>query len=188
MQERRRHQRVRCTHLPPFSIWAACGLGQGSLENLSISGVMLRTDLALRVGQPVGLAVGGLRGHAFETVASVVSRVGDLIGLRFRNAPLAMPHIEAIISDLLQRGEASAATLHDLGGQKTLRVCGGFTPAIDAELRHFVERVANGQLDVGEVTAVDPTTLAHCLPALLTGQIKLAAASPVFLKAYQEAT
>ena len=86
MKEQRRHQRIRFNTLPTVRIGQFGMAGSGVLENLSLGGLMLRTDLSLKVGDACGceFVVGGFvlaypadpAGPAQETAGCRCSIVG----------------------------------------------------------------------------------------------------------------
>ena len=45
MLDQRRHQRIRFGNLPKVSIGFGGAIGEGLIENLSLSGLMVRTDM-----------------------------------------------------------------------------------------------------------------------------------------------
>ena len=45
MLDQRRHQRIRFGILPTVKIGYGGAIGEGSIENLSLSGLMVRTDM-----------------------------------------------------------------------------------------------------------------------------------------------
>jgi hypothetical protein len=50
MQEQRRHQRIRFGLPPRVTVGYGGVLGEGVIENLSLSGMMFSTDMALDIG------------------------------------------------------------------------------------------------------------------------------------------
>ncbi|HJV92323.1 MAG TPA: PilZ domain-containing protein, partial [Azonexus sp.] len=54
MLDQRRHQRIRFASPPKVKIGYGGVLGGGGIENLSLSGLMVRTPLALEVGHSAG--------------------------------------------------------------------------------------------------------------------------------------
>lgn len=180
MLERRRHQRVRCAQSLALRIGHAGAQGVGVLENLSASGLMMRSALPLRVGQDFGLSFAFNWSPLVETGATAVSRVGDLVGVRFNAGPLTVGHLSECIAEALRRGEASTAAVHESNGRKVLKVAGGLSESLLGDLRHFVERVGVDDLDAGEVTYVSPAAMAVFVEPLRQGRLQLLRASLAF--------
>ena len=95
MNEQRRHQRIRFGVQPLIRIGQSGVTGIGRLENLSLGGLMLRTDLPLRTGKACGCEFSVFGSALVDLSAMIVSRVGDLFCARFEagqaSATSAMP-------------------------------------------------------------------------------------------------
>lgn len=155
------------------------------LENLSVSGLMLRTSLPLEIGQDIGIACAFPWSAAIDLPVTIVSRVGDLYGARFRAGPLTETILADTVGEALQRGDASTASVHELGGCRVLRIVGGLNESLRGDLLHFIERVGVDEIDAAEVTAVDVATLAIFKSALQAGRLRLGSCSEVFSRALE---
>ncbi len=183
MQEKRRHQRVKCAGMSPFCIGVFGTEGKAELENISSSGLMMRSDLQLAIGRTVGVALALPNFPSLYASLTVVSRLGGLVGARFRAGPLNQVLIDALIVEMLSRGVASAANVHEIGGRKILRVAGGLNESLTEDLIYFFERVGVDELDASEVTMVNVAGLTPCLERLREGKLVLRAGSPCFNQA-----
>ncbi len=83
--ERRGHRRARLEK--PVLVETETRSGNARAVDVGASGIALRTDLPLREGERVGIYFELPIGYAVETKAEVVRRDGDLVALRFIDAP-----------------------------------------------------------------------------------------------------
>ena len=107
MKEQRRHQRIRFGVQPLIRIGQSGVTGIGRLENLSLGGLMLRTDLPLRTGKAFGCEFSVFGSALVDMSAMIVSRVGDLFCARFEAGPISEYLIGDVIDRALATGKAS---------------------------------------------------------------------------------
>lgn len=170
MLEKRRHQRIRFDEALPIRIGRFGERARGTLENLSLGGLMCRTDLQLAVGETVGCEFRVFESPLIDLTGTVASRIGDgLYGIRFQTGPLSEFLIEDAISGAVERGKVSIVSVHDLPGGKVLRVVGALTAASGNDFMHGIERVGVVEADLSGVTLVDDDGLDMCRRALAAG-------------------
>lgn len=153
MLDQRRHQRIRFCSPPTIKIGYGGTIGEGVIENLSLSGVMLRTSMALDIGRTAGCEFSLFDSPVIDVPAAVVSRVGNLFGARFQKGPINQILIEDAINAALTVGQASIFSVHELGGRKVMRVMGGLNGTLRNDFMHALTRVGVNEIDVESVTA-----------------------------------
>lgn len=186
MQEKRRHQRIRFCSPPTITIGYGGTAGKGSIENLSLSGLMLRTDMELQVGHHIGCEFSLFGAAHIDLPALVVNRVGDLYGVRFEPGPISRVLIDDVITAALAAGDACVLSMHELGGNKVMRIAGGLTGALQNDVMYSLTRVGVDEIDVSEVTAVDRAGLDLCLLAQARYGVRIGQQSQCFAKAWRE--
>src|SRR3990172_9791422 len=107
MLDQRRHQRIRFACPPTLRIGYGGAIGEGVIENLSLSGLMLRTALPLEISRNIGCEFSIFDSPLIDVPAAVVSRVGNLFGVRFQPGPISQIQIEDVINPALASGKAS---------------------------------------------------------------------------------
>jgi len=182
--DQRRHQRIRFCSPPTIKIGYGGAIGEGVIENLSLSGVMLRTSMALDIGRTAGCEFSLFDSPVIDVPAAVVSRVGNLFGARFQKGPINQILIEDAINAALTVGQASIFSVHELGGRKVMRVMGGLNGTLRNDFMHALTRVGVNEIDVESVTAVDQSGLALCLVASRRYGVKIGAQSTCFAHAW----
>ena len=185
MLEQRRHQRIRFGAPPVVRIGYGGALGDGGIENLSISGLMLRTSLPLEVGHTAGCEFSLFGSPTIDVPATVVSRVGDLFGARFQTGPINQVLIDDAINAALARGQASILVVRELAGSKVMRISGGLNGSLRNDFMHALTRVGVDEIDLAAVTAVDQSGLALCLVAVARHQVVIGAQSECFASAWK---
>lgn len=165
MQEQRKHQRIRFGTPPEAKIGYSGEGGKAWIENLSMSGMMLRTELKLEIGRSVGCEFSLFGAPLIDMPVTVVSRVGDLYGTRFQAGLINQVLIEDAIADALAAGRASVLSVHELAGRKVMRIAGGLNGALRNDFMYALTRVGVDEIDLGGVTAVEQAGLALCLVA-----------------------
>lgn len=185
MLDQRRHQRIRFGEPPRIDIGFGGRIGEGAIENLSLSGVMLKTDMALEIGRTVGCEFSLFGSPVIDVPAVVVSRVGDLFGARFQVGPINQILIEDALSSALAVGQASILSVHELAGRKVMRITGGLNGSLRNDIMHALTRVGVKELDVEAVTAVDQSGLALCLVATTRHGVEIGAQSACFADAWR---
>lgn len=166
-QEKRRHQRIRFDDALPMKIGHHGARGKGQLENLSLGGLMFRSDLQLSVGEGIGCEFRVFESPLIDIAATIVSRIGaGLYGARFNAGPMSQHLIEGAINDAILNGQASVLTIHNLDGGKVMRIAGGLTSATKGDFLHGLTRVGITELDLSEVTRIDDEGVALCAHAV----------------------
>lgn len=185
MLDQRRHQRIRFCSPPAIKIGYGGALGEGSIENLSLSGIMLRTSLALEVGHTAGCEFSLFGSPVIDVPAVVVSRVGDLFGARFQTGPINQILLGDALNAALAEGQASIFSLHERAGRKVMRIMGGLNATLRNDFMHALTRVGVEEIDVEAVTAVDQGGLALCLVATRRHGAEIGAQSDCFANAWK---
>lgn len=184
MLDQRRHQRIRFCTPPTAKIGYGGSIGEGVIENLSLSGVMVRTNMALEIGHTAGCEFSLFDSPVIDVPAAIVSRVGNLFGARFQTGPINQISIEDAINAALTRGQASIFSLHELAGKKVMRITGGLNGTLRNDFMHALTRVGVNEIDLETVTAVDQAGLALCLVAVRRYGVEIGAQSTCFANAW----
>lgn len=187
MQDQRRHQRIRFGILPTVKIGFGGAIGEGSIENLSLSGLMVRTDMPLEISRNIGCEFRVFQSPLIDVPAAVISRVGNLFGVRFQTGPINQVLIEDAINSALASGNASILSVRELGGKKIMRITGGLGNSLRNDFMHALTRVGVDEIDLDGVTLVDQAGLALCLVANNRHGVKIGAQSPCFAEAWLQA-
>jgi hypothetical protein len=185
IQEQRRHQRIRFSSPPTVRIGYGGAISDGTIENLSLSGLMLRTELPLEISRNIGCEFRVFDSPVIDVPANVVSRVGNLFGVRFQTGPISQVLIEDAINVALASGKASILAMRELGGKKIMRISGGLSGALRSDFMHALTRVGVDEIDVEGVTSVDQAGLALCLVATSRHGVPIGAQSPCFSEAWK---
>ena len=187
MLDQRRHQRIRFGILPTVSIGFGGAIGQGLIENLSLSGLMVRTDMPLEISHNIGCEFRVFGSPMIDLPATVVSRVGNLFGIRFQTGPINQILIDDAINSALASGNASILVVHEIGGKKIMRITGGLGNSLRNDFMHALTRVGVDEIDLDGVTLVEQAGLALCLVASNRHGVKLGAQSSCFAEAWKQA-
>ncbi len=187
MLEQRRHQRIRFGLLPTVKIGFGGAVGQGLIENLSLSGLMVRTDMPLEISRNVGCEFKLFGSPLIDVPAGVVSRVGNLFGMRFQPGPINQVVIDDAIGAALAAGHASILAVRESGGRKIMRITGGLTGSLRSDFMHALTRVGVDELDVEGVTLVDQAGLALCVVATTRHRVTVGDQSQCFAEAWERA-
>jgi len=187
MLDQRRHQRIRFGTLPTVKIGYGGAIGEGAIENLSLSGLMVRTDMPLEISRNIGCEFHVFESPLIDVPATVVSRVGNLFGVRFQTGPINQILIDDAISSALASGNASILSVHELGGRKIMRITGGLGNSLRNDFMHALTRVGVDEIDLEGVTLVDQAGLALCLVANNRHGVKIGAQSACFARAWVQA-
>lgn len=183
--EQRRHQRIRFGNPPPIKIGYGGRMGEGHIVNLSLAGLMVRTDMELEIGHTAGCEFSLFGSSLIDVPVSVVSRVGDLFGGRFQTGPINQVVIDDAINLALASGQASILSVNDLAGRKVIRISGGLNGELRGDFMHALTRVGVDEIDVAGVTAVDQAGLALCLVATTRHGVVIGAQSECFATAWK---
>ena len=187
MLDQRRHQRIRFSVPQKISIGYGGEIGEGVIENLSLSGLMMRTPMPLEISRNVGCEFSVFDSPLIDVPAAVVSRVCDLFGVRFQQGPISQILIDDAISAALASGKASILSVHELGGRKTMRITGGLCGILRSDFMHALTRMGVDEIDLEGVTAVEQAGLALCLVATTRHGVGIGAQSPCFAEAWAQA-
>lgn len=185
--EQRRHQRIRFGNPPSIKIGYGGRLGEGFIVNLSLAGLMVRTDMELEIGHTAGCEFSLFGSSVIDVPVSVVSRVGDLFGGRFQTGPINQVVIDDAINLALAGGQASILSVNDLAGRKVIRISGGLSGELRGDFMHALTRVGVNEIDVAGVTTVDQAGLALCLVATTRHGAVIGAQSECFAAAWKMA-
>lgn len=186
MREQRRHQRIRFGSPPPIRLGSNGSIGDGYIENLSLSGVMVRTHMPLEVGRNFGCEFSIFGSPLIDVVAATVSRIGDLYGARFIAGPISERLIEDAMNSALATGWASVVTMHNRDGRKVMRVSGGLSGTLANDFEYSLGKVGVDEFDFSEVTRVEGPGLELCLRAVLQHQVEIGSASDCFAEAWRK--
>lgn len=162
-------------------------MGDGFIENLSMSGLMLRCGMQLAIGRSIGCEFSLFGSPMIDMPVTVVSRVGDLFGARFQPGLIGQVLIEDGIKSALASGKGSILSVNELAGRKVMRIAGGLNGALRNDFMHALTRVGVDEVDVGAVTAVDQAGLALCLVATGRHGAIIGAQSDCFAGAWKQA-
>ena len=187
MLDQRRHQRIRFSVPQKISIGYGGEIGEGVIENLSLSGLMMRTPMPLEISRNVGCEFSVFDSPLIDVPAAVVSRVCDLFGVRFQQGPISQILIDDAISAALASGKASILSVHELGGRKTMRITGGLCGILRSDFMHALTRMGVDEIDLEGVTAVEQAGLALCLVAANRHRVTIGAQWPCFAGAWAQA-
>ena len=187
MQDQRRHQRIRFGIPPSVKIGFGGVVGEGFIENLSLSGLMVRSAMSLEIGRLAGCEFSIFGSPLIDVPVTVVSRVGDLYGGRFQTGPINQITIEDAIDAALTNGEASILSIHELNGRKVMRISGGLNGTLRNDFMHALTRVGVNEIDMSGVTAIDQPGLALCLVATSRHGVEIGEQSACFATAWKSA-
>lgn len=162
MKEQRKHQRIRFNVLPQARIGQYGLVGTGELENISLGGLMLRTELMLRVGQPLGCEFVIFDSPLIDMTAVVASRIGNRYGVRFQAGPISEVLIQNAIEKALISGQASVLSINDLQGRKVMRIAGGLNGGLTNDFMHSLTKMGVDEMDLSGVTKIDSAGLDLC--------------------------
>ena len=112
MQDQRRHQRIRFGVPPSVKIGFGGAVGEGLIENLSLSGLMLRSAMTLEIGRLTGCEFSIFSSPLIDVPVTVVSQVGDLYGGRFQTGPINQIAIDDPLDAVLTTAHASTLSVH----------------------------------------------------------------------------
>lgn len=183
--DQRRHQRIRFGNPPSIRIGYAGEIGEGLIENISLSGLMFRSSLALDIGRTAGCEFSLFGSPLIDVPATVVSRVGDLFGARFQTGPINQVVLDDAIGGALALGQASILTVHELSGRKVMRISGGLNATLRSDFLHALTRVGIDEIDLAGVTMVDQAGLALCLTATRYHAVTIGAQAGCFADAWK---
>lgn len=185
MLEQRRYQRIRFGTPPIIKIGTKGAIGEGQIENLSLMGLMARSDLPLEIGRTIGCEFSVVGSQLISVPATVVSRVGALFGMRFLSGPVNLILIEDALNAALQGGQGSVLSLHELSGRKVMRISGGLLGTLRSDFMHALTRVGVDEMDLSGVTSVEEAGLGLCMVATSRYGVTISAQSHCFAEAWK---
>lgn len=166
MKEQRRHQRIRFTNCPLVRIGQSGRAGSGTLENLSLGGLMLRTDMFLRVGEVIGCEFRVFDSPLIDMPVMVVNQIGDRFGARFQAGPVNAWLIQEAIGQALAHGDASVLGVNDVQGRQVMRIAGALNASLRNDFMYNLKHMAVVEIDLSCVTKIDEDGLELCLIAV----------------------
>lgn len=178
MREQRRHQRIRFNVPPEVRIGQEGTAGAGKLENLSLGGLMLRTEMQLAVGGAFGCWFSAYGSVPIDLTAVVVSRIGNCYGARFQAGPIGEGLLQAVIDTALETGKASILSINERDGRKVMRIVGGLNACLRNDFMHGLTTVGVADMDLSGVTDIDPDGLELCRIAVEEHRVGLMHPSP----------
>lgn len=186
MDEQRRHQRIRFAIPPSIKIGYAGSTVRGTVENLSLSGIMVRTAQLLDVGKPFGCEFSVFGSPKIDVAAIVISKVGDLFGARFQSGPISDLLIRDAMDTALSSGQASIVSMHRVDGRRIMRITGGLNATLSNDFAYSLTKVGVDEIDVGAVTHVDQAGLDLCLDAVARRGASIGNQSECFSSAWAQ--
>jgi hypothetical protein len=172
MSEQRRHQRVRF-NVPPFVRLGQAGkTGLGRLENLSLGGLMVRSELPLKVGEAFGCNFSIMGPALIDISAVIVSCLGEFYSARFQPGPVSEQLLKDEIAGALSSGKGSILSLNKLRERQIMRVAGGLNGCLSADFMHGL-KVNVVEIDLSQVTDIDQTGAELCRIAAQTHHIDI---------------
>lgn len=186
MQEQRRHQRIRFGSQPLIKIGFSGATGRGTVENLSLSGLMVRTTIALEVGKTFGCEFSVFGSPKIDVSAVTVSRVGNLFGARFQSGPISELLIKDAMDSALSSGQASVVGMHNQQGRKVMRITGGLNATLTNDFDYSLSKVGVDELDLSAVTLVDQAGLDLCRNAVARHGAVIGEQSACFAEAWEK--
>jgi hypothetical protein len=172
MSEQRRHQRIRFNSPPTIFVGQNGQSGKGELQNLSLGGLMLSSDIPLKTGEVFGCEFSVFGSQLIDMPATVVSKVGELYSARFHAGPISEILIQEAIDGALASGKASLLSIHDLNGRKVMRIVGGLNSGLTVDFMYSLTKGV-AELDLSEVTQIDSKGMDLCLLAVEKYDVKL---------------
>lgn len=164
MHDQRRYPRIRFSRPLPAFVGLRGQTVRAEIHNLSQAGALIRTDLPLNTGDRFGLEF-ALQGMGLDLVPTVVSRIAGLIGVRFEAGPASLIQLEESMNDSIRNGIASVLSMHNRSGRKVMRIAGALNLSLRNDFFHALDKMGVAEIDLSEVTAVDPDGLALCVVA-----------------------
>ena len=178
MREQRRHQRVRFAARPRLRVGQYGFSGGAELENLSLGGMLLRTDLSLKVNEGIGCEFTVFDSPLIDLRAQLVSRVGNLYTARFQAGPVSECLIQDAIRGALASGRGSVLSINEVDGRKVMRISGGFNDGLRSDFLYNLQRSRVDELDLSGVTGIDGDGVALCRLAVDQHKIGIGLMSP----------
>lgn len=143
--------------------------------------------MPLEISHNIGCEFRVFGSPLIDVPAAVVSRVGNMFGVRFQTGPINQILIDDAINSALASGNASILAVRELGGKKIMRITGGLGNSLRNDFMHALTRVGVDEIDLEGVTLVDQAGLALCLVASNRHGVKLGAQSQCFAEAWKQA-
>lgn len=187
MEDQRRNQRIRFGTPPPVKLGIEGARAWGALENLSLSGCMVRTHLPLAVGANVACEFSIFGSSTIDIIAVVVSRVGNLFGARFKLGPISDVLVKDAIDHAISSGQASIVSMHRQNGRRVMRIAGGLNGTLANDFTYSLTKVGVDEMDLSAVTLVDAAGLELCVNAIVHHGASIGDMSECFAEAWKHA-
>jgi hypothetical protein len=165
MKEQRRHQRIRFNVQPLVRVGQAGMSGLARLENLSLGGLLMRTDLPLKSGETFGCEFSVFGLYLIDISAAVVGSVGELFSARFQAGPISKVLLQDEIARALSSGKGSVLSVNELQGRRVMRVQGGLNDCLRTDFLHALKTGVD-EVDLSKVTDIDPDGAELCRTVL----------------------
>jgi hypothetical protein len=165
MKEQRRHQRIRFNVQPVVRMGQAGMIRLGRLENLSLGGLMVRTDLPLKSGEIFGCEFSIFGFYLIDISAVVVGSVGELFSSRFQAGPISEVLLQDEMLRALSSGKGSVLSVNELQGRRVMRIQGGLNESLRNDFLHGL-KIGVDEIDLSKVTDIDLVGAELCQIAL----------------------
>jgi hypothetical protein len=165
MKEQRRHQRIRFNVQPHVRMGQAGAIGLGRLENLSLGGLMVRTDLALKPGEIFGCEFSIFGLYLIDISGVIVGSVGELYSARFQAGPISEALLQDEMIRALSSGKGSVLSVNELRGRRVMRIQGGLNESLRSDFLHGL-KIGVDEIDLSKVTDIDLVGAELCQIAL----------------------
>ncbi|MDR2452385.1 MAG: PilZ domain-containing protein [Candidatus Accumulibacter sp.] len=165
MKEQRRHQRIRFNVQPLVRMGQAGMTGLGRLENLSLGGLMVRTDLSLKSGEIFGCEFSLFGLYLIDIPATVVGSVGELFSARFQAGPISETLLQDEMIRALSSGRGSVLSVNELQGRRVMRIQGGLNESLRNDFLHGLKTGVD-EIDLSRVTDIDLVGAELCQTAM----------------------
>ena len=166
MKEQRRHQRIRFNVSPRVRLGQAGSSWLGRLENLSLGGLMVRSDMPLKIGEVFGCEFSVFGSVLIDLSAIVVGRIGELYSARFQAGPISEQLLIDETARALSNGRASVLSVNEIQGRRIMRVSGGLNGSLHNDFMHALSKVGVDGIDLSEVKDIDRAGAELCRIAM----------------------
>jgi hypothetical protein len=166
MREQRRHQRIRFNMPPRIRLGQSGSSWLGRLENLSLGGLLVRSDQPLKTGEIFGCEFSIFGSVLIDIPAIVVGRISDLYSARFQPGPISEQLLIDEISRSMSSGRASVLSVNDVHGRRIMRVTGGLNNSLRNDFMHALDNMGVVGVDLSEVKDIDRAGAELCRVAI----------------------
>ena len=177
MIERRKHQRVAFAS-PPNAHFGQFGIkGKGYLQNISLGGLLLKTDTELKVGEPLGCEFVLVNEHLIDIQAVVGNKIQTHYGIRFQVGLVSQWLLQEAIDTMLSSGQGSILSIKDLSGRRVMRIEGGLNQSLYDQFMFSLTNSGIQDLDLLNVTHMDNEGRNLCKIAVEQFKVRIIAES-----------